>query len=247
VSTGEPQSMRELNGRVLGVLVSPLIVNPTLVNQAMGFMPSEVRAFPTSNELVTALKTRRVDGMMTTVETSKFLISADENLSILPDSQGGRGRLSMILRRTDEVLLNELNMAIGQLRADGTLDRLYQQYVAGVTVNRLAETPAQLPEIEGADTILVGINGDLPPYDYIAADGRPSGFNVALMSEISRVLGKNVRFVTIPSEARFSALLGSARRMDLFFWFYGNLENDRLVLTERYADVEECILVRRQR
>jgi len=85
----------------------------------------------------------------------------------------------------------------------------------------------------------------LPPYDYISADGKPAGFNVALMSEISRVLEKNIKFVTIPSEARYSALLSSARRMDLFFWFYGNLENDRLVLTDTYAEVEECILTRK--
>jgi len=245
VVTGEPKSMQDLNSKVLGVLVSPVVVRPGVVNQALGFLPSEVRAFPTSNELVTALKTRRVDGMMTTIETSKFLISADDKLNILPDSQKMKGGLAMILRKTDETLLNELNMAIGILKENGTLERLYEQYISGVTVNALAQTPSQLSEIPGAQTILVGINGDLPPYDYISADGRPAGFNVALMSEISRVLEKNIKFVTIPSEARYSALLSSARRMDLFFWFYGNLENDKLVLTDTYAEVEECILTRK--
>jgi len=245
VSTAEPQTMQALNGRVLGVLVSPVVVRPADINRSIGFLPSEVRSFPTSNELVTALKTRRVDGMMTTVETSKFLISADDRLDILPDNRQMRGGLAMILRMTDNVLLNELNMAISLLKGNGVLERLYEQYISGVTVNALAQTPAQLPEIPDAQTILVGINGDLPPYDYISADGRPAGFNVALMSEISRILEKNIKFVTIPSEARYSALLSSARRMDLFFWFYGNLENDRLVLTDMYAEVEECILVRK--
>jgi len=245
VSTAEPKTTQELSGRVLGVLVSPVVVRPADINRSIGFMPSEVRAFPTSNELVTALKTRRVDGMMTTIETSKFLISADNKLNILPDNRKMQSGLAMILRKTDETLLNELNMAIGVLSENGTLVKLYEQYISGVTVNALAQTPAQLPEISGAATILVGINGDLPPYDYISADGRPAGFNVALMSEISRVLEKNIKFVTIPSEARYSALLSSARRMDLFFWFYGNLENDRLVLTDTYAEVEECILTRK--
>jgi len=245
VSTAEPQTMQGLNGRVLGVLVSPVLLRPVDVNRSAGFLPSEIRAFPTSNELVTALKTRRVDGMATTIETSKFLISADDRLGILPDSLGMKGGLAMILRKADDALLNELNRAIGLLQENGTLERLYAQYITGVTVNALAQTPAQLPEIPEAQTILVGINGDLPPYDYISADGRPAGFNVALMSEISRILEKNIKFVTIPSEARYSALLSSARRMDLFFWFYGNLENDRLVLTDLYAEVEECILVRK--
>jgi len=245
VSTAEPQTMQALNGRVLGMLVSPVVVRPADVNRSIGFLPSEVRSFPTSNELVTALKTRRVDAMMTTIETSKFLISADDKLNILPSSQKTQGGLAMILRKADDALLNELNMAIGLLKENKTLERLYEQYISGVTVNALAQTPVQLPEIPEAQTILVGINGDLPPYDYISADGRPAGFNVALMSEISRILEKNIKFVTIPSEARYSALLSSARRMDLFFWFYGSLENDRLVLTDMYADVEECILTRK--
>jgi ABC-type amino acid transport substrate-binding protein len=144
-------------------------------------------------------------------------------------------------------LLAELNAGIELLRAEGTLGRLYDQYVVNVTVDHLAAAPAELPQIEGAQTILVGINGDLPPYDYISADGKPSGFNVALMGELSRALGKNAQFVTIPSDARFSALLSrNTRRMDLFFWFYGHLTVDSLVLTEAYADVDECILVRKE-
>ena len=170
VSTAEPQTMQALNGRILGVLVSPVVFRPADINRSIGFLPSEVRAFPTSNELVTALKTRRVDGMMTTIETSKFLISADDKLNILPGSQKMKSGLAMILRKADDTLLNELNMAIGILSENGTLVKLYEQYISGVTVNALAQTPSQLSEIPGAQTILVGINGDLPPYDYISAE-----------------------------------------------------------------------------
>jgi hypothetical protein len=243
---GEPRNLQDLNGRVLGLLVSPVLVRPQDVQGDGGFLPSEVRAFSTSNELLTALKTKRVDAMLTTVETSKFLISADTKLDLIPANQPGNG-LRMILRDTDAELLAELNAGIDALKAEGTLDKLYDQYITNVTVDRLAAAPAQLPLIEGAQTILVGINGDLPPYDYIAADGKPAGFNVALMGELSRVLGKNVQFITIPSEARFSALLSkNTRRMDLFFWFYGRLNIDSLVLTEAYARVDECILVRKE-
>jgi polar amino acid transport system substrate-binding protein len=243
---GEPRNLQDLNGRVLGLLVSPVLVKPQDVRDDGGFLPSEVRAFSTSTELLTALKTKRVDAMLTTVETSRFLISADTKLDLIPADRPGNG-LRMILRDTDSALLEELNTGIAILRAEGALDRLYEQYVANVTVDHLAAAPAQLPLIEGAPTILVGINGDLPPYDYISADGKPAGFNVALMGELSRALGKNIQFVTIPSEARFSALLSkNTRRMDLFFWFYGRLNIDSLALTDAYARVDECVLVRKE-
>ncbi|MDR0761401.1 MAG: transporter substrate-binding domain-containing protein [Treponema sp.] len=243
--SGEPKTLQDLNNRVIGLLVSPILVGPNQIKESLGFLPSEVRAFSTSNDLVSALKTKRVDAMLTTEETSKFLISADERLAIIPSNLPSNG-LRMILRDTDAALLAELNAGIAELRAKSILDTLYEQYIANVTVDNLAEAPAQVPLIEGAETILAGINGDLPPYDYISADGKPSGYNAALMTELSRVLGKNVQFVTIPSEARFSALLSkNSRRMDLFFWFYGNLTMDSLVLTDAYTQVDECILVRK--
>jgi polar amino acid transport system substrate-binding protein len=242
---GEPATLQDLNNRVLGLLVSPVVVQPAHIQGMFGFLPSEVQAFPTSNELVTALKTRRVDAMITTVETSKFLISADQGLSIIPGNRQSSD-LGMILRASDTDLLNDLNTAIAALKADGTLDRLHARYITDITVDNLAAAPVQVPVMEGAETILAGINGDLPPYDYITVDGKPAGYNVALMSEISRFLGKNVQFVTVPSDARFSALLSSnSRRMDLFFWFYGDLENKNLVLTSAYALVDECILIRK--
>jgi polar amino acid transport system substrate-binding protein len=222
------------------------LIKPQDIQQTVGFLPSEVRAFPTSTELVTALKTKRVDSILTTVETSKFLISADNRLGVIPANQPSAG-LGMILRNTDTALLEELNAGIEILRDQGVLEKLYAQYVANVTVDHLTSAPAQLPRIEGAETILAGISGDLPPYDYITADGKPAGFNVALMSELSLALNKNVEFVTVPSEARFSALLArNSRRMDLFFWFYGRLNFDTLALTDAYAAVEECILARKE-
>jgi polar amino acid transport system substrate-binding protein len=242
---GEPKTLQDLNNRVLGLLVSPILVGPTQIKESFDFLPAEVRAFSTSNDLVSALKTKRVDAMLTTEETSKFLMSADDRLAVIPSSLPPNG-LRMILRDTDAALLAELNAGIAELRAEGILDRLYEQYIANVSVDNLADAPAQVPLIEGAETILAGINGDLPPYDYISADGKPSGYNAALMTELSRVLGKNVQFVTIPSEARFSALLSkNSRRMDLFFWFYGTLTTDSLVLTDAYTQVDECILVRK--
>jgi hypothetical protein len=243
---GEPQGLQDLSDRLLGILVSPILVSPRNIQDDWGFLPSEVRAFSSTNDLLTALKTRRVDAMMTTVATSKFLISADAKLSIIPSGMETNG-LRMILRDTDAELLAELNAGIELLRANGVLANLYEQYVLDVTVDHLASAPAELSRIEGAPTILVGINGDLPPYDYISADGKPAGFNVALMDELSQVMGKNVQFVTIPSDTRFSALLSqNTRRMDLFFWFYGRLASDSLALTETYADVDECILVRKE-
>lgn len=68
----------------------------------------------------------------------------------------------------------------------------------------------------GAETIKVGVTGDLPPLDLILANGQPAGFNTAMVSEIGRRIGKNIELMQIDSDARAAAL--TSRQIDVVFW-----------------------------
>lgn len=242
---GEPQNLDDLNGKVAGFLVSPALVTPQHIEEEEGFRPREVRSFPTANDLFTALKSKRVDFINILDETSRFLMTADVELRIITPRNLNDG-LRMIMRESDAGLCEEINAAIASLKADGTLSALYEEYVKNVSARNLSGMAVEIPEIPGAEKILIGINGDLPPFDYLTADGKPAGYNVALSTEISRFLGKNIQFVQIPSDARFSALLSkNVRRMDVFFWYYGNIAVDGIIATDVYADVKASYLVRK--
>jgi ABC-type amino acid transport substrate-binding protein len=242
---GEPTTLEEMNGKVLGVLVSPVVVTPKMVQAIQGMLPSEVRSFPSANELFAALKSKRVDAISSLDEVNRFLMSTGDNLGIIPIKDPNRG-LRMIMRDTDTAIRDELNRAIAKLKEEGILDELYKKYITNATIETLKDAPVEIPEISGTDTILIGINGDLPPFDYVTPDGKSSGYNVALAVEISQVLGRNIKFVQIPSEARFSALLAkNARRMDVFFWYYETSDVQGLIMTDAYAEVKESVLVRK--
>jgi polar amino acid transport system substrate-binding protein len=237
--------VKELNNKSYGLLVTPVAITPDQIEGMYGFRPGEVKSFLTFNELLAALKSRRVDAIHSSSETARYIKSGDDSINVLSAVNKESG-LRMLMRAADTGLLEEINAAITELRTSGLLGSLYEKYVTDATVDNMAEAPDAIPDIAGAETILVGINGDFPPYDYIAANGKPSGYNVALATEISRILGKNLHLVIIPTEARFSALLsGSTRRMDVFFWYYGALEIDSLILTDIYAQMSECVIVRK--
>jgi ABC-type amino acid transport substrate-binding protein len=242
---GSITTLDDLNGKIFGMLVTPAVITPVQIRELYGFLPSEVWSFPSFNELLTALKSKRVDAIYSSAEASKYIMTADNTVKVISSKKHSDG-LRMLMRDTDTELLEDINSSIAKLKADGILDQLYEKYIANVTLDDLVAAPEEVPVIEGADTILVGINGDIPPYDYMTADGKPSGYNVALATEISRVLGKNVSFVFIPTEARFSALLSkNTRRLDVFFWYYGLLNIEDLVLSDVYATFTDSILVRK--
>lgn len=62
----------------------------------------------------------------------------------------------------------------------------------------------------------MGISGDIAPLDYIAADGKPAGYSLEVLSEISRRAGYNFEIVSMANEAKFTAL--AAGKIDLFFF-----------------------------
>lgn len=99
-----------------------------------------------------------------------------------------------------EDLRDALNGALAELKAEGALDALAEQYLNG----NFDLVPAE--PVEGRETLRVVVTGDYPPIDYIAPDGTPSGYNVALMQAIGDKLGYNIEYVCVDSSQRLMTL-----------------------------------------
>lgn len=119
------------------------------------------------------------------------------------------------VRKDDATLKADLDKVIGEMKADGSLDKLANDYITNVDKGQ-APPAIDIPMTEGAQTIKVGVTGDLPPLDYVSADGKAAGFNTALLAEVAKRIGKNIELVDIDSGARAAAL--SSEQIDVIFW-----------------------------
>lgn len=131
------------------------------------------------------------------------------------------------VRKDDEQLKNDFDKALSEMKADGTLDKFLNDYVTNVDKG---QTPpkVEIPKVEGAQTIKVGITGDLPPLDLVLADNTPAGFNTAILAEIAKRLNKNIEIVQIDGGARAAAL--NSKVIDVVFWVIVPLGNDDIPL-----------------
>ena len=111
-------------------------------------------------------------------------------------------------------LMQKFNGAIKAIKEDGTLAALKEKYI--YSFNTSAE-PVSFTKIDGAKTIRAIVTGDLPPVDYFNEEGKPSGFNVALLAEIGKRLEINIELLAVNSGARASAL--ASKRADVVFCF----------------------------
>lgn len=160
------------------------------------------------------LRSHKIDVLRVMGYTGNYLMQRSSDLKLYVSITGGYST-QMIFSFPQQARYEQVNAALKAMQADGTLQKLIDQWIVNLPVGE--EPPAgKMPEIEGAETIKVGISGDEPPLDYIAANGVPGGFNVAVLAEISRRVNMNITLVPVVSGARFAAL--QSGKIDAFLW-----------------------------
>jgi ABC-type amino acid transport substrate-binding protein len=189
----------------------------------------EAVEFDSLNSMVMSLDAGTIDGMIVYFTVGSYLCRENENLtSWLEYSEMEKvygeemtniknrfildqilGTDFTFLMMEDHVAIrDEFNQAIADMKADGTLDALRASIM---DLNKV-----EIKKIDNAETIRVGITGDLPPIDYVDEGGVPAGYNTAVLAEISKRIGKNIELVSIDSGARSVAL--SQGIVDVVFW-----------------------------
>lgn len=165
------------------------------------------------SEMMLAVNSGKTDWLYVPYQTAQYIQHQHPDMTLLVDASLIY-YYSMLTRDADSKLCREIDDAIGEMSADGSLDRLTEQYL--YRGGDIPDDEIKMSDFPGAKTIKIGVTGDFPPMDYIAPDGNPMGFNVALCAAIGNKLGINIQFVSITAEARMTAL--SSGIVDVLFW-----------------------------
>ncbi len=210
----------------------------------------EIIYFDTLNSMVMALEAGQVDAIDLNRSTAEYLCANNDGLAILMDYDVEEPTVltdfvynsllncdyALMLTKDNQALADELSDAVIAMEDDGTLAKLADTYISGAINGEIPD--AETPVIEGAETIRVAVTGDLPPMDYVSADGEPVGFNEAVLAELSTRVGKNFELVDITADARPVALASGL--VDVVFWSRGCMGvKDMLELDVPWQDLFE--------
>lgn len=183
---------------------------------SLNVTPHKIIFFDNLNSMQMAFNAGQIDEISTYDCVADYIVARKANISILKNHTSKfDDDFCLAMREGDKDLYNQVNGILKQMKADGTLAGFQKKYIDDLSPG---EEPAavELEKFEGADTIKVAITGDLPPLDLVLADGTPTGFNTAVLSEIGKRLQKNIEIVQIESAARAAAL--ESNRVDISFW-----------------------------
>ena len=147
--------------------------------------------------------------------TADYVAARNDKVTVVKNKR--TTDFSMMTLDTNKEVYDILNNAIKAMKEDGTLDTLIQNELKAYINSD--PTPKDLPHFDGAKTIKIGVTGDIPPMDYVAANGKAAGFNIALLAEIATRAQVNIELVQIETASRPMAL--SSNKVDAVFWTKG--------------------------
>ena len=183
---------------------------------SLNVTPHKVIFFDNLNSMQMAFNSGQIDEISTYNCVANYLAARKANVTVLENHISGfDDEFCLAMREDDKDLYNQVNEVVKQMKADGTLADFQKKYIDD-SVSDKEPSAVEIEKFEGADTIKVAVTGDLPPLDLILADGTPTGFNTAVLSEIGKRLQKNIELIQIESAARAAAL--ESKRVDISFW-----------------------------
>lgn len=207
--------LEDLEGKTVANMAVPVPVErlKASVEESAGVTIRELLYFDSFQAALAALKSGKTDAVMALEPVADYYVGLDEDLSSILLNKA-EGTYRMALRAEDAGLLTDINVALRSWSEDGTLDVLRKEYVTGLTSDKQFEGK-DMPYFDDAPTLYVGLSGDNPPVDYIAADGNPAGYNVELLYKLSEALHVNFEIKVMPLETKFPALVSN--KIDIFF------------------------------
>ncbi len=189
------------------------------------------------NTMQLAVEAGEIEQISTFQSVANYLIASNDKYELVENKNLEKinSVFCFAVRKEDTQLKADLDKVIGEMKSDGSLDKLTKEYVNDVKADNIPKV--EIPTIDGAETIKVGVMGDLPPLDLILPDNSPAGFNTALLAEIAKRLNKNIEIVQIDGGARAAAL--SSKVIDVVFWVIVPLGNDDIPLEHLFLDIDK--------
>lgn len=175
------------------------------------------------NSMIMALRAGQIDRFAIGKYAAEYITARNSDFRMIDNHHNPVLGYALAVREEERAYLMGINLAINDMRADGTLERLIRENI--IELGDKEPAAFDMPKIEGADVLRVAITGDLPPMDCILSDGRPAGFNTAFLAELSRRIKRNFELVSISAGARQTAI--SSGRVDILFWTRGVYNSKR--------------------
>jgi polar amino acid transport system substrate-binding protein len=154
-------------------------------------------------DAVQALKTGKIDCVIIDEQPANSFVAKNDDLMIVTEGMGDVEEYAICIAKDNTDLTDSFNQAIADLKEDGTLDSIVNNYIG----DNVGETPYETPE--GTEypngTLKMATNAEFEPYEYHDGDNIV-GIDVDMATAICDKLGYKLEIEDMEFDAIITAV-----------------------------------------
>ena len=201
---------------------------------------SQVQRFPKGAAAVQALKAGKLDCVVIDSQPAAKFVEANDDLKII-DGLFGEEQYAIALKKGNTELLEKMNGAIQELKDEGTLDKIINNYV-GDPGSFQYETPEGTEYPNGK--LVMATNAEFEPWEYYEGD-QVVGIDADFAKAICDKLGYELEI----QDMEFDSILATIASGKADFGAAGmTVDEERLKnadFTDTYANATQVVIVRK--
>lgn len=225
----------DLNGKTIGVQLGT-----TGDIYATDVEGATIERYNKGFEAVQALQQGKIDAVIIDDQPAKVFVSQNKDIKLL-DEPFTVEEYAICVAKENTELLDKMNAAIGELKADGTLQKILDYHIGGVEGAESYKSP---DGIAYTGKITMATNAEFPPYEYRDGD-KIVGADVDFATAIADKLGLQL----VVEDMAFDSIISSVQSGKADFGAAGmTVTEDRLKninFTDSYCTASQVIIVKK--
>ena len=180
-------SIDDLNNKTIGVQLGT--TGDTLAGDIEG---ATVEKYNKYADAVQALKQGKIDAVIIDSDTAIVFIRKNDDIELLSEGFADED-YAIAMKLDNEALQKEINGALSELKADGTLKKIKDYYDGDKSSDTEQKTYTRNESADRSKgTLVMATNAEFPPYEY-QEGGQVVGFDVDMMNAVCDKLGYELR------------------------------------------------------
>ena len=192
-------------------------------------------------DAIMALTQGKVDCVIIDEQPAKVFVSQNDNIQILPEEFTNE-EYAAVIKKDNTDLLEKVNKALADIKADGTLDKIIASYIPADDEEGGSYHYTQT--VTDGDNLVMATNAEFPPYEYKEGSDIV-GIDVEIGKAIADKLGKKLKIEDMAFDSIISAVSTGKADIGLAGFTVTDERKKQINFTDSYTNSKQVMIVKK--
>lgn len=202
---------------------------------------AKVERYNKGADAIMALTQGKVDCVIIDEQPAKVFVSQNDSIEILPEEFTNED-YAAVIKKDNTDLLEKVNKALGELKSDGTLDKIISSYIPADGEEGGSYHYTQT--VTDGDNLVMATNAEFPPYEY--KEGNDIiGIDVEIGRAIADKLGMKLKIEDMAFDSIISAVSSGKADIGLAGFTVTDERKEQINFTDSYTTSKQVMIVKK--